>query len=253
MKADALVLRAAFCTMGIDISLLCCVCLVCTIPAPAFAAGTVFLDEHFGSLDRWQPLLFPKISRHSTYKTDRCDAEPCLLMASDNSASALMLRQPFNVYQFPKLAWRWKVSNVYRGGDSSTKAGDDYPARLYVMFVYNPEHASLAKRIKYQMAKTLYGEFPPDSSINYIWDNRESQATVITNAYASEAKMIPVSVGPAQVNTWQEYTVDIVQDYRMAFGQDPPPYANLAVMNDSDNTGEAAKSWIQYLRIFNAP
>jgi hypothetical protein len=253
MKANAPVLRAALCKAGIGTWLLCCACLVCTIPAPVFAAGTVFLDEHFGSLDRWQPLLFPNISRHSTYNADRCDAGSCLQMASDNSASALVLRQPFNVYQFPKLAWRWKISNVYQKGDSSTKAGDDYPARLYVMFAYEPEHASLAKRIKYQMAKTLYGQYPPDSSISYIWDNRESQATVITNAYASEAKMIPVSAGPAKVNTWQEYTADIVQDYRRAFGQDPPPTATLAVMNDSDNTGEAAKSWIQYIRILSAP
>ena len=253
MKAEAPVLRAALCNTGLLTWLLCCACLLSPIPSQAAAAGNVFLEEHFGSLDRWQPLLFPKISRHSTYKADRCGAESCLHMASDNSASALVLRQSFNVYQFPKLAWRWKISNVYRKGDSSTKAGDDYPARLYVMFAYDPEHASLAKRIKYQMAKTLYGQYPPDSSISYIWDNRESQATVITNAYTSEAKMIPVSAGPAKVNIWQEYTVDIVRDYRRAFGQDPPPTATLAVMNDSDNTGEAAKSWIQYIRILSAP
>ena len=62
--------------------------------------------------------------------------------------------------------------------------------------------------------------------------------------------MIPVDAGPEKVNTWQEHTVDIVRDYRLAFGQDPPATATLAVMNDSDNTHESARAWIDYIRIF---
>jgi hypothetical protein len=62
--------------------------------------------------------------------------------------------------------------------------------------------------------------------------------------------MIPVSAGPDKAGTWQNYTVDIVRDYRTAFGHDPPATATLAVMSDADNTGEAAWAWIDYIRIF---
>ncbi len=230
-----------------------CVALLSARSAPTRADENLFLDERFESLARWQPLPFAKIPRHSSYKAVRCEGSPCLLMESDNSASALVLQQPFNVYTYPKLAWRWKVSTVYRKGDSSRKEGDDYPARLYVMFDYDPEQASLAKQIQYRLAKTLYGQYPPDSSISYIWDNQVTKAAVITNAYTSAAKMIPVNAGSAKVNSWQDHTVDIVRDYRRAFGQDPPAIARLAVMNDSDNTHEFAQSWIQYIRIFHSP
>lgn len=223
------------------------------LPCAVRAAGAVFLEERFESLDRWQPLTFPKIARHSTYTAVRCETGSCLLMESNNSASALVLKQPFNVYAYPLLSWRWKVSNVYRKGDSRTREGDDYPARLYVMFTYDPDRASLGKKLQYQLAKTVYGQYPPDSSISYIWDNQVTGKPFIVNAYTSEARMIPVSAGSAAVNTWQEYTVDIIRDYRLAFGQDPPPLASLAVMSDSDNTRESARAWIQYIRLEGSP
>jgi len=227
--------------------------LAAAVPTKVEAAGPVLLDERFESLDRWRPLTFPKISRHSRYSADRCNGEPCLRMESDDAASALVLRQEFNVYDYPRLAWRWKVSNVYRKGDSRTKAGDDYPARLYVMFAFDPARASLGKRLKYGLARTVYGSYPPDSTISYIWDNRATGAPFIVNAYTAAARMIPVSAGTAKVGTWQEYEVDIVRDYRLAFGEDPPAAASLAVMIDSDDTGELARAWIRYIRLFRAP
>jgi hypothetical protein len=250
MKADSLRRRASR-PWGAALFALMLPLLV--LPGAVHTTETVFLDEHFESLARWQPLTFPKIQRHSTYTVARCETTNCLLMESNNSASALVLKQPFNVYDYPLLTWRWKVSNVYRKGDSGTKEGDDYPARLYVMFVYDPDRASLAKKLRYKLAKTVYGQYPPDSSISYIWDNQATGKPFIINAYVDEARMIPVSAGVSMVNTWQEYTVDIVRDYRMAFGEDPPAMASLAVMNDSDNTHEAARSWVEYIRISRSP
>jgi len=46
-----------------------------------------------------------------------------------------------------------------------------------------------------------------------------------------------------------EEEADVVADYRRAFGKDPPRTASLAVMNDSDNTGEKAVSFIDWVEI----
>lgn len=240
------------CLVGITSVSILLMALALAAPNPLIA-DTLLLDERFQSLDRWQPLLFPKIARHSTYSLDHCGKTTCLRMESSNAASALVLKEAFNVYDFPNLAWRWKVSNVYAKGDSSTKEGDDYPARLYVMFAYDPDSASLGKQVQYGLAKAIYGQYPPDSSISYIWDNRDPTAPFIVNAYTEDARMIPVSSGSSQTNTWQEYSVDIVRDYRLAFGHDPPARASLAVMIDSDNTGESARAWIEYIRLSRAP
>lgn len=113
---------------------------------PTVQAEEVFLDEQFTSLERWKPFYFPKIEHHSSYSVGAVDGVPCLLVTSNNSASAILFKERFDVYNFPVIAWRWKVSNVYEKGDSSRKEGDDYPVRIYVMFEYDPERASFGKK-----------------------------------------------------------------------------------------------------------
>ncbi len=240
--------RKRFRRVGLRTVMICGISLVGGIAALS-ANEKVFVDERFQTLDRWQPLLFPNISRHSTYAADRCDGESCLRLESANSASALVMKESFDVYRYPQLAWSWKVSTVYEKGDSATREGDDYPVRLYVMFAYDPDEASLGRQIQYGLAKTLYGEYPPDSTISYIWDNRAGDAPFIVNAYTEAARMIPIDAGPERVNSWREHQVDIVRDYTMAFGRKPPARASLAVMIDSDNTGESAKAWIRFIRL----
>ena len=70
--------------------------LLVLLPTAARAEG-LFLDERFADLERWQPLIFPKIPRHSTYTVDQCDGAPCLRMVSRNAASGLVLKKRFNV------------------------------------------------------------------------------------------------------------------------------------------------------------
>ncbi len=221
---------------------------VCPLVA-ATQSGSVFLDERFTSLDAWQPLFFPKIENHTTYGLTSVNGVPVLQVVSRNSASALVLDRPFNVYDFPVLSWRWRVSNVFTRGDSSRKDGDDYPIRLYVMFRYDPDKTSFGQSVKYGMAKLLYGKYPPHSSLNYIWANKKRSASYIPNPYTGQAMMVPVDQGRENVGRWVVHRVDIVRDYRAAFGEDPPAMASIAVMGDSDNTGESATAWIDYIKI----
>ncbi len=222
--------------------ILCC-------PLPSLSADYIFDD--FKNLDQWNSFYFPKIKQHSSYTIVQEDGKSCLEMKTDGGASAMILKQRFNVYTYPLLQWRWKVERIFNRGDYRTKQGDDYPARLYVMFAYDPERAGWVKQLQYGTAKLLYGEYPPDSSLNYIWANRSDASEVITNAYVDRAKMIPVDKGAANLNQWREYSVNMVADYRKAFGVDPPQKASLAVMIDSDTTKETSRSCVDFIRIFH--
>lgn len=209
----------------------------------------IAFEEDFTSLDQWKPFTFDKIDIPSRYTVVKEDGHPSLLMETQSGASALVSKATFNVYEYPRLSWRWKVSNVYQKGDSSTKDGDDYPARLYIMFRYDEEQASFTKRMQYEVVKMIYGQYPPDSSLNYIWANRPEASGIITNAYTDKAKMIPVSAGARQLGQWVEYSVNIVEDYKQAFHTNPPAQAAIAVMIDGDNTGESAHAYIDFIRL----
>ena len=44
--------------------------------------------------------------------------------------------------------------------------------------------------------------------------------------------------------------IAILDDYQQAFGVKPPARARIAIMNDSDNTGESSVSYVEYIEIF---
>jgi hypothetical protein len=73
---------------------------------------------------------------------------------------------------------------------------------------------------------------------------------VITNSYADESQMIILQSGKENAGTWQEHEVDILDDYRKIFKRDPPAAASIAIMNDSDNTGESSVSYIDYIEVY---
>jgi hypothetical protein len=222
----------------------------------ALAAGSgatersVLFREDFRSLEAWRPVTFPKIKKHSRYSIETRGGETVLRAESSGSASGLVYRREFNVYEYPKLRWRWMIQNVYIRGDTGGKAGDDYPIRIYVMFRYDPEKASSLDRVTYGIARALYGEYPPQSTLSYVWSNREDMPSLFTSPYTGKAKLLALEKGPRFVGQWRDENVDILRDYRRAFGTDPPVQASLGIMNDSDNTGEASVSWVDFIEVY---
>jgi hypothetical protein len=220
------------------------------LPSLAAAQGGGLLREEFNDLANWRAVTFPKIKAHTQYSIENQGRESVLRAESQASASAIVYRSPFNVYDYPRLRWKWKVENVYEKGNARTKEGDDYPMRIYVLFEYDPEKAGTFDKAKYGLAKALYGEYPPHSALNYIWTSREGESGIITNPYASNTKMIVLQKGKKKLGRWIVEERDILDDYRRAFGTEPPAMATLGIMNDSDNTKEASVSYVGFIEIY---
>jgi hypothetical protein len=223
--------------------------LITALPATADDHQTLF-RESFANLDNWKPFYFPKIKSHSTYTIERTGSEHILRAESSASASAVVYKDVFDVNDHPRVKWRWKVKNVYAKGDVRSKEGDDYPIRVYIMFEYDPEKAGTLDRIKYSFAKSLYGEYPPHSSLSYIWSSKDDPETFVVSPYTDKAMMVLLEKGPIKIGTWADEEIDILADYQKAFGTKPPARARIAIMNDSDNTGESSVSYLEYIEVF---
>ena len=233
-------------------SLLFVVLLTTMTLTSAFGFGqekTVFFREDFSTLDNWKPFYFPKIKNHTVYTIETSGTGHILRTESHASASAIVYKDVFNVYSFPRVKWRWKVNNVYAGGDARTKAGDDYPLRVYVMFEYDPGKATTYEKMKYGIAKSLYGAYPPHSSLNYVWASKVGPESIIVSPYTDRAMMVLLQKGPKNAGVWQDEEIDIVADYQKAFNTEPPDRARIAIMNDSDNTGESSVSFMEYIEV----
>ena len=186
-----------------------------------------------------------------------CDFETNSNVSSINSIetcffrlSGIVFKIKYSVFEYPKVKWRWKVSNVFKKGNAKKRAGDDYPIRVYIIFKYDPAKASFGQRIKYGLVKKIYGEYPPHSTLNYIWANMRYKEKILTNTYADEAKMIILQSGSENAGKWIEQKINVIEDYHNAFSEDPPEIASIAIMSDSDNTRESVVSFIDFIEVY---
>jgi hypothetical protein len=85
----------------------------------------------------------------------------------------------------------------------------------------------------------------------YIWENRAPVGSVIENLHTSRIRMIVADSGETNLGAWREETRNVYEDYRRAFGEEPGRIRSVAIMTDSDNTGEDAEAYygdIAFLR-----
>jgi len=104
-------------------------------------------------------------------------------------------------------------------------------------------------KIKYELIRLLYGRYPAHSVLNYIWANQPDDTDPVVSPFTDRSIMIPLQHGPQKVGRWMEETVNVLENYKRFFEGDPPPQAALAIMNDSDNTGESSTSYIQFIEV----
>jgi len=227
-----------------------CLVLSLALASSSYAQGReVLFREDFASLQAWRHVFFPNIPRHTTYTVESKDGYCYLKAESDDSASALVYKGEFDVYEFPKVRWCWKVDNVYQKGDPGKKSGDDYPVRVQIVFKYDPQKAGRLKRIEYGLVKKAYGEYPPMSTLSYVWASRDDQRRIMTSPFSDTIRIVALEKGPRQCGMWRDEEIDVVTDYREAFGVDPPRTAGIVIMNDSDDTGEKSVSYVRFIEV----
>ena len=61
--------------------------------------------------------------------------------------------------------------------------------------------------------------------------------------------MFVMQQGEENTGAWMTESVNLLDDYRAAFGEDPLVTATIAIMADSDNTGESATALVDYILI----
>ena len=240
MPGEIKLLNRAFCWLVLSVML------SCAVPAVAeqVMVGQFSALAPGGGLPAgWEPLNFPNISRHTEYSLVSDLGTTVVRANSEAAASGLIHRYRWSPEKLPWLVWDWKISHVLSKGDVSTKQGDDYAARVYVAFEFTPEDKNFWQRLRYKVANFFSGGELPGSALNYIWANKAPPGTLVSSPYTGQAKMIVLESGNAKAGEWLRERRNIVADYRTAFGRKPPPIMGIAIMTDTDNTGEATTAY----------
>lgn len=205
-----------------------------TIRIGAFSQGTA------GELpDEWEPLRLGNVGSSRYVLVDH-DDRTVLRAEADGTASGLVRRVTLPTERYPVLTWSWKAESVIPSGDLDEKGGDDYAARVYVTFDYDPGNLSFGERLKYEAVRALAPGEVPLRALSYVWTNHADETEPAPNPFTDWVMMVPVEYGAEHVGTWRHERRNLYEDYRRAFGESPPPISGVAVMTDGDNTGAAA-------------
>jgi hypothetical protein len=191
--------------------------------ADGFETVALFGDFAPGWRANWrEQSLFAKPTR---YDVAIDDGKP-VLRAASRSANAGLVREivrPLPVEA--RLKWRWKVrSTLANNTRERERAGDDYAARVFVVF----ETSAFPLRTR---------------AINYVWAATEKTGAAFASPYTKNVGLVVLRSGNAEAGQWRTEERDVIADYRAHFGEPPSRISAVAVLSDTDNTKSEAEAW----------
>lgn len=191
----------------------------------------------------WKPYRLGKSLNETRYRLTVLDGRTVLEARAQNAVSAIAYELHADAMRTPWLSFSWRTDRLIDRADMRTKAGDDYPARIYVIFDYDVAHLPLADRMKLRMARAIWGEQVPAAALCYVWEPRQPSGHAAWSAYTNRLRMIVAESGAARLGQWVSIERNVAEDFRAAFGEDPPAISAILVATDTDNTASDALTW----------
>ncbi|MEX1034214.1 MAG: DUF3047 domain-containing protein [Cellvibrionaceae bacterium] len=159
------------------------------------------------------------------YRIVEEDGRRVLQAVSRASASGLGKEQRIDLQAYPYLNWSWKIDKRLPPRDESTKAGDDYPARIYLVVSGG-------------------WRFWRTKAVNYVWARNMEKGASWPNAFAeNNVLMIAIRDGDDGTGTWYNEKRNVLKDLQQFVDPDIRYIDGIAIMTDTDNTESSATSF----------
>ncbi len=197
-------------------------------PSTVESAEIVLDDFSNGLKPEWSHKSFVG---QTTYELIKDQNRPCIKATSKGTSSGLYYKINFDPKDYPLISWTWKVDHVLKKGNVYNKDTDDYAARIYVVF------------------SSFF--FWNTRAINYIWANTLPAGDAVLSTYTDNSVMIAVESGPENTGIWREEKRNILEDYKKFFNSEPGEVNAIAIMTDTDNTGEEASACYGPIRVMS--
>ncbi len=191
-----------------------------------------------GDLSDWQPKSFVDFTQYSIeqyvdFKKPGISRQ-VLKAVSHKSASGLGKEIPIDLFKTPYLNWSWFIEHKLGNMDETTKDGDDYAARIYVV-----------KDGGWKIWKTR--------ALNYVWSSNQDVDSRWDNAFVGDkARMLAVRGQDDNAGMWQLEKRNVYLDLIAMFGDKGSDQANekayrhldaIAIMTDTDNSESSATAY----------
>lgn len=198
-------------------------CLLMITGAPgAEPARLAISDFSKDGLINWERKAF---SNETVYTLEQQGQQTVLKAVSKDSASGLVKKIRVDLQQYPYLNWRWRTESRLDGLNETTKQGDDYVARVYVV-----------------VSGGLF--FWRTRALNYVWSGNREKGTSWPNAFAGDnAMMLAVRSTRDERATWYTERRNVYEDLKRYHGKEIRYIDAVAIMTDTDNSDGSATSY----------
>ena len=170
-------------------------------------------------------------NRKNSFRFIEHDEASRLRVESLRSASAIYLPLEVAVDSDVRVSWRWRVDEpVTHARSERTKRGDDYSARLAVMFDGKP-----------------FGR--KTRAIMYVWAHNEPVGADFPSPYTPAVETVVLQSRATLTKRWVVESRDVIRDFERLFGESPERITAVAIMVDTDNTESSAVTWFDRLSI----
>ncbi len=150
-----------------------------------------------------------------------------LTMANDRDGFNWDLRS------HPYLTWDWRANELPRGAREDKSRMNDAGLGLYVYFDMKGLLIKKPEGIKYTYSSTL---------------------PVGTILKQDRLRVIVVASGAREMGRWINIERNVVDDYRMAFNQEPPDRPmSIRLWSDSDNTNQIGEGDFDNIMLLERP
>jgi hypothetical protein len=208
------------------------VAIILTAPPSSTRADAPLLlaDPTLPLEQAWTHRSFGAATRYESVMLDGVSA---IRAIGRKSASGLYRETPYRVGDRPWLEWTWRVDQLQETADIRVKTREDFAAAIFLIF----GRPSMTNR-----------EVP---TLAYVWTSGHLSlgAVVASPNRPGSVRSIVVRSGAAGLGQWIRERRNVFEDFRRAFGQEPPdPVEIVALFTDNDQTGEPVEAYYGKMR-----
>ena len=178
-------------------------------------------DFNSGRLEGWETRVF---NGSTQYRIVEREGQMVLEGMSKASASGLIKPIEVDIESYPYINWSWMATRIMMDNDEMIKKGDDFPARLFILI----------------SGDVLFGD---PRALNYVWSRNQRVGSSWPNPFTENATMLAVESGSARLNQWIFYKRNVKEDLKRYLEVDASTTVAVALMVDTDNTGQEARSY----------
>jgi len=173
------------------------------------------------------------------------DGVQAVRLYSDGALTFLEKTVDIDISEYPVVTWKWKVENILEGIDETTPEGDDHPIRIFFVFDPDESRQSLWFRLKRLLyLDWIHGHPFGGRFTEYLWSSYLQPGNILNDPGKPWQKLMVVEGGSKNLGEWLSYKRNLYEDFRELYGEEPRRLIFIGILNDTDQTGQEAESFI---------